>query len=130
MIENQTANLTPGPSFNHNLCCRYSNGSCEAIWDIYTSRPFQRYKERPNARCFDPYNHALNFWESRRIPSPIFESVSGDLITPSKWGCDNLLYKPQTLKHKNIFYYKYYMHKSHHYTFRKFKNYKSFSLNH
>jgi len=54
MVGSQTANLTPGPSFEHNLCCRCSNGSCESILDIYTSRPFQRYKECLNARCFDP----------------------------------------------------------------------------
>jgi len=77
-----------GPSFDHNLCYRCWNGSCEAILDIYTSRPFQRYKERLNVRCFDPYNCALSFRESRRIPDPIFGSVSGDLTTPSKWGCD------------------------------------------
>jgi hypothetical protein len=46
--------LTPGPSFAHNLGCRCPNGSCEAILDIYTSRPFHWYKEHPNARCFDP----------------------------------------------------------------------------
>ncbi len=30
-----------GPSFAHNLGCRCPNGQCEAILDIYTSRPFQ-----------------------------------------------------------------------------------------
>jgi hypothetical protein len=25
------------------------------------------------------------------LPSPIFESVSGDLTPPSKWGCDNII---------------------------------------
>jgi hypothetical protein len=46
VVGSQIANLTPGPSFEHNLCCRCPNGSCEAIFDIYTSRPSQRYKER------------------------------------------------------------------------------------
>jgi hypothetical protein len=31
VVRNQTANLTPDPSFNHKLCCRCPNGSCEAI---------------------------------------------------------------------------------------------------
>ncbi len=44
VVGNQTANLTPGPSFNHKLCCKCPNGSCEAILDIYILRPFQRYK--------------------------------------------------------------------------------------
>jgi hypothetical protein len=72
VVRSQTASLTPSPSFNHNLCCKCPNGSCEAILDIYTSRPFQRYQERPNARCFDPWNHALNFQESRRTPKSHF----------------------------------------------------------
>ncbi len=41
VVGSQTGNLTPGPSFAHKLGCRYPNGQCEAISDIYTSRPFQ-----------------------------------------------------------------------------------------
>jgi hypothetical protein len=41
MVGSQTANLTPGPSFAHNLGCRCPNDQCEAIFDIYASRPFQ-----------------------------------------------------------------------------------------
>jgi len=44
VVGSQIVNLTPGPSFDHNLCYRCPNGSCEAILDIYTSRPFQHYK--------------------------------------------------------------------------------------
>jgi len=66
VVGSQIANLTPGPSFDHNLCWRCPNGSCEAILDIYTSRPFQWYKERLNARCFDPWNRVLSFRESWR----------------------------------------------------------------
>ncbi len=40
VVGSQIASLTPGPSFTHNLGCRCPNGSCEAILDIYTSRPF------------------------------------------------------------------------------------------
>ncbi len=40
VVGSQTATLTPGPSFAHNLGCRCPNGSCEVILDIYTSRPF------------------------------------------------------------------------------------------
>jgi hypothetical protein len=54
VVGSQIANLTPGPSFAHNLGCRCPNGSYEAILDIYTSRPFQWYKEHLNARCFHP----------------------------------------------------------------------------
>jgi hypothetical protein len=61
VVRSQIANLTSDLSFVHNLCCRCSNGSCEAIFDIYTSRPFQRCKKHLKTRCFDPYNRTLNF---------------------------------------------------------------------
>ncbi len=41
VVGSQTGNLTFDPSFAHNLSCRCPNDSCEAILDIYTSRPFQ-----------------------------------------------------------------------------------------
>jgi hypothetical protein len=68
VVGSQTASLTPGPSFAHNLGCICPNGSCEAILDIYTSRPFQWYKEHSNARCFDPWTRALSFRESQKTP--------------------------------------------------------------
>jgi hypothetical protein len=40
VVGSQTANLTPGLSFAHNLGDRCPNGQCEAIFDIYASRPF------------------------------------------------------------------------------------------
>jgi hypothetical protein len=40
-VGSQIASLTPGPSFAHNLGCRCPNDQCEAIFDIYVSRPFQ-----------------------------------------------------------------------------------------
>ncbi len=30
-----------GLSFDHNLCCKYSNGSCKFILDIYVLKDFQ-----------------------------------------------------------------------------------------
>ncbi len=72
VVGSQTANLTPSPSFDHNFCCRCPNGSCEAILDIYTLRPFQQYKKRLNVKCFDPYDCTLSFQESRRTPKSHF----------------------------------------------------------
>ncbi len=86
VVGSQTASLTPDLSFDHNLCCRCSNGSCEAILDIYTSRPFQRYKEHLKARCFDPCNSALSFRESRRTPSFHFWECESHLHTSLKVG--------------------------------------------
>jgi hypothetical protein len=47
MVGSQIASLTPGLSFGHNLCCKYPNGSCEPILDIYTSIAFQCKKNAP-----------------------------------------------------------------------------------
>ncbi len=74
VVGSQTASLTPGPSFAHNLGCRCLNGKCEAIFDIYASRPFQWHQEHLNehlnARSFGPCCRTLNIRESRRTPSP------------------------------------------------------------
>jgi hypothetical protein len=70
VVGSHIANLTPGPSFAHNLGCRCPNDQCEAILDIYTSRPFQWHQEHPNPMCFGLYCRTLNIWESRRTPNP------------------------------------------------------------
>ncbi len=70
VVGSQTASLTPGPSFAYNLSDRCPNGQCEAIFDIYASRPFQWHQEHLNARCFGPCCRTLNIRESRRTPSP------------------------------------------------------------
>ncbi len=70
VVKSQTANLTPGPSFAHNLGYRCPNGECEAIFNIYASRPFQWHQEHFNARCFGPCCRTLNIRESQRTPSP------------------------------------------------------------
>jgi hypothetical protein len=41
VVGSQSANLTPGPFFAHNLGCKCPNDQCEAIFDIYASKPFQ-----------------------------------------------------------------------------------------
>ncbi len=64
MVESRIANLTIGPSFAHNLCYKCPNGPCEPIFDICTFIAFQWYKTYLNARCFDPCNRTLKFWES------------------------------------------------------------------
>jgi hypothetical protein len=88
VVGSQIASLTPGPSFIHNLCCKCPNDSCEATFDIYASRSFQRYKEHLKERFFDPCNRALSFWESRRTPTSPFRECECHPHIPSKWGCD------------------------------------------
>ena len=60
VVGSQTANLTPGLSFGHNLCFRCPNGSCEPISDIYVLRAFQWYKELFSPMGFDSYNCSMN----------------------------------------------------------------------
>ncbi len=74
VVGSQIASLTPGLYFCHNLCYRCPNGSCEAIFNIYTLIIFQCHEERLKARCFDPCNRTLKFWESSRtLKSPFRE---------------------------------------------------------
>ncbi len=86
VIGSQTVSLTPGPSFDHNSCCRCLNGPCEAIFDIYTLRPFQRYKGHLKARCFDLCHRALKSQESRRTPSSHFQECESHPHTCLKVG--------------------------------------------
>jgi hypothetical protein len=64
VVGSQTASLTPGPSFAHNLGCKCPNDQCKAISDIYTSRTFQWHQEHHKARCFAPFCRTLNIRES------------------------------------------------------------------
>jgi hypothetical protein len=70
VVGSQTANLTLGPSFAHNLGCKCPNDQCEAISDIYTSRPFQWHQEHPKVSCFSPCCRTLKIRESRRTSNP------------------------------------------------------------
>jgi hypothetical protein len=70
MVKSQTANLTPGLSFGHNLCFKCPNGWWEPILDIYVSIAFQWYKKFLKPFGFDPCNHSLNIWESTGTPTP------------------------------------------------------------
>jgi len=92
VVASQTASLTPGPSFAHNLCCRCPNGSCEAIFDIYTSKPFQRYKEHPKAWCFPSVVELWSCGSPGGLQVPTFGSVSLILTLTPKWGCDIVFY--------------------------------------
>jgi hypothetical protein len=88
VVGSQIASLTHGPSFAHNLSCRCPNDQCEAISDIYTSRPFQWHQEHPKARCFSPCCWTLNIRESRRTPNPQLWECEFHPHTWPKWGCD------------------------------------------
>jgi hypothetical protein len=94
--------LTPGLSFAHNLGCRCPNGQCEAILDIYISRPFQWHQEYPNARCFGPFNLSSEFSgvpKDSKFPllgvwaSPSHLAQSG-VATPITLDAHNFLCKP------------------------------------
>jgi len=77
LVGSQIDNLTPGPSFGHNLHFRCPNEQCKLILDIYVSRAFQWYKERHKPLSFDPWNFSLKFQESTGTPSPKVGVVLG-----------------------------------------------------
>jgi hypothetical protein len=70
MVGSHLANLTPDPSFGHNLCFKYPNGSYELILDIYVSKDFQWYKEFFYLMSFDLCNCPLKIWKSIKTPTP------------------------------------------------------------
>jgi hypothetical protein len=70
MVGSQIVNLNPGPSFDHNLCFRFLDESCEPISNIYIPRAFQWYREHFNPMSFDPCDRSLNIRESTRTPTP------------------------------------------------------------
>ncbi len=74
MAGSQIANLTPDPSFGHNLCFRCPNGSCKPILDIYVVRAFQWYKELLNPLGFNLCDHSLKIWKSIGTPTPKVET--------------------------------------------------------
>ncbi len=57
MVGSQIHILTFIPFFNHNFCCKYSNGSWKFILDIFVLNHFQWYKEVFNPMSFETSNH-------------------------------------------------------------------------
>jgi hypothetical protein len=73
VIGSQIDTLIPSPSFGHNLCFRYSNGSYKPNLNIYILRTFQWYKELFNPMNFDPSNCFLKIREFIRTLTPKVE---------------------------------------------------------
>jgi len=70
VVESQIGNLTPNPSFGHNLCFKYPNESCKPILDIYIPRSFLKYNNLFNSMGFDPCNCYMKIWKSIKTPIP------------------------------------------------------------
>jgi hypothetical protein len=87
MIKSQINNLILGPSFGHNLCFKYANGSCEPILDILVSRTFHWYKELFNLMHFDPLQllseNSRVYRESNSQSGSSFGSVGVHSLTRS-----------------------------------------------
>jgi hypothetical protein len=64
MVGSQTANLTLGLSFDHNLCFRCPNGWCKPISSIYVSISLQWFKEILELMGFDSCNRTQKIRES------------------------------------------------------------------
>jgi len=86
MVRSQIVNLTPSPSFGHNLCFRYPNERCEPILDMYVPRAFQWYKKHLKPLGL---THEIALWRFRNpsglhLPSgSCLGSVRVHSLTPS-----------------------------------------------
>jgi hypothetical protein len=79
-VGNQIDILTHDLSFGHNLCCKYSNGSCEPIVDICVLINFQWSNELFNAMNFNLSNCFMKIWESIGSPNWDYNSQNGSPI--------------------------------------------------
>jgi hypothetical protein len=94
VVGSQIANLTPDPSFGHNLCFKCPNGRCKPILDIYVPRSFQWYKKLFKPLSFYLCNCPLKIQESTRTPIPKVElpwGVKVHSLTPRNMLCDSWL---------------------------------------
>jgi hypothetical protein len=69
VVRSQFGNLTPDPSFDHNMCFRCPNGSCEPILDTFQELS-NDVRNSSIWWVFDPYNRSLKIWESIETPTP------------------------------------------------------------
>jgi hypothetical protein len=94
MVESQIGNLTPYPSFDHNLCFNHSNGSWKPILNIYVLRDFQWYNKLQNLIRFWPLQ---SFSKDSEIHWD-FNSQSGNLIRSVKVHSLTFSYTPENMK--------------------------------
>jgi hypothetical protein len=103
----QTASLTPGPSFAHNLGCKCPNCQYEAILDIYASTPFQWHQEQIKARCFGLCCRILNIREFRRTPNLHLWEWEFHPPTSPKVGLRQLLYPVSSVSTRGCIFWNY-----------------------
>jgi hypothetical protein len=85
------------PSFGHNLCFKYSNGTCKLILNICIPRSFQWYKELFNPMSFDflklLFENLKTHWDSNSQSGSPFGSVWVHSLTlsytPGNMKCDS-----------------------------------------
>jgi len=71
------------------------------VFDIYTSRPFQWYKEHLKARCFAFCCRALKLRESRRTPNSHFWECESHPHTCLKVGLRQMTYRTSKFLSRN-----------------------------
>jgi hypothetical protein len=90
VVGNQIANLTPGPSFAHNLGCRCPNDQCEAIRYLR----FKTFPMTPRTLQCEVFCPLMSSSEHSGVPedskSQLFPSVGLHPHTWPKWGCDTI----------------------------------------
>jgi hypothetical protein len=103
VVESQTVSLTPGLSFDHNLCSRCPNEWCEPSLNIYTSIAFQWYKKLFQPMGFGPCYCVLkiqeSIWDYNSHNGSSFGRVRVHPLTllALLWTCDVTLGSPSWL---------------------------------
>jgi hypothetical protein len=85
VVGSQINSLNFGPSFGHNLCFKYPNGSCNLNLDIYVSRAFQWYNELFNPMNFDPCSCLLKIQKSIKTSTVATLAWPSVGVKPNTW---------------------------------------------
>jgi hypothetical protein len=89
VVESEIANLTPSPSFAHNLGYRCPNGSCKAIWTSTLQDLSNDTKKTPMRGVLALVIELWIFGSPKGLQLPTFGNVGFTLTLSPKWGCDN-----------------------------------------
>jgi hypothetical protein len=88
VVNSQIGNLTPSPSFGHNLCFNYPNGSCKPILDVYVPEATNDVKNFSIQWILAPTITLWKFKSLSKLQLPKWELT---------WECEGSF--PHTLPH-------------------------------
>jgi hypothetical protein len=96
LVGSQISNLTPGPSFGHNLCFRCPNEQCKPILNIYVLRVFNDIKNATSHWVLTPKITLWSFGSPPGFHFPKWELLGSVRVhsltlsyTPGRMWCDS-----------------------------------------